>query len=94
MGMRDKRRIENDINNIFSRFGYSEFFWRDVRDCTENSPVYYSKTNSLICVGMKNNNKIYRINPAYFDNKSPYKLKKSSLYPKKTWIGKGEVNYA
>lgn len=93
MTMKDKKRIENDIINIFNRYGYSEFKWCDVKDIVENSPIYYHHSNALKCTGREGSCKIYKVNPAFFERgtEKQYRLKKSPLYPKKTWLASGVI---
>jgi len=86
MTMRDRKRVQEDIERIYNRFGLQPFRWMDVKDIAQNSPIYFAQSAALKCVGKQGGCKIYKINEVFFDReKSPYKLKKSPLYPKKIW---------
>lgn len=84
--MREKKRIQGDLDKIFARYGYSEFQWADIRDLVDNSPIFYAYGKSLICNRKDNiGRKFYKINPEYMIKKSKYKIKKSRLYPVKAF---------
>jgi hypothetical protein len=90
--MRERMRVQEDLEKIFSRYGFDEEFrWRDLEGLgIKNSPVFFAYSNCLKVVGRDGKNyKIYKINRSFFegDKKSQYKLKKRPMYPKKAFIG-------
>lgn len=93
MTMRDKRRIEGDILNIYAKYGYNQFQWSDIKDIVENSPVYFRNSSGLKCMGKVDGCKVYQVNPAFFERNSErqYNVKKSPIYPKKTWLASGVI---
>jgi hypothetical protein len=85
--MRERQRVQGDLERIFQRFGYQSFRWHDVRDIVDNAPQYYTNVKIFEMTKTKDGHYEYRIPDGFFDTKAgKYRLKKKPIYPVKTYL--------